>query len=154
MSKGFIKGLKPLFIQRLALLIGICYLMNPLQKQIKTIFHTISHAIEMPGSVMSHNSHAINSEIDVHSDHETVVLKHDHKYIDLIDAVLFASNENNDNEDSILIEIKLDKHITAYQFQLFENLKIAELHHFWMLKAKLKNGYLKKLKEPPKYFLS
>jgi len=154
MPKGFTKGLKPLLIKRLALLMGICYLMNPLQQQIKTIFHTISHAIEVPNSVMGHNSNSENDEIHGHHAHQTDAIQHDHSLIDLIDSVLSASNENKDSEDSILIEIKIDKHITTYQFALFENLALEKLSNFWAPKEKQKRGYFQNEKEPPQYFPS
>lgn len=154
MLKGFTKGFKPLFIQRLALLIGICYLMNPLQQQIKTIFHTISHAIEVPNSVMGHNSNSVNDQLHGHYDHQIDEKQHDHSLIDIIDSVLTASNESNDSEESILIESKIDKHITTYQFELFESLTLNQLHNFWALKEKQKSGYFEHLKEPPQFFLS
>ena len=151
MPKGFAKGIKPLFLQRLALLIGICYLMNPLQPQIKSIFHTISHAIEVPNSVIGHDSNSENEEVHGHFEHEIADLQHDHTLIDLLDTVLTASNETKDADDSLIIEIKIDKHITTCKYQLFANPTVVESNKFWLPKEKLKSGYLQNQKEPPRY---
>lgn len=154
MTIGFRKGLKPLFIKRLALLMSICYLVNPLQPQIKTIFHTVSHAIEVPNFVMSHNSNSLNNEFHGHQEHRTHTMQHDHSIMDLIDSVFTAFNENNDSEDSILFKIKMDKHITTYEFELIEGLKIKVLPNFWALEKKQKSGFFQNIKKPPQYFLS
>ena len=154
MPRGFIKGLKPLFLQRLALVIGICYLMNPLQPQIKSIFHTISHAIEMPNSVIGHDSNSENDEIHGHFEHEIADLQHDHTLIDLLDTVLTASNETKDADDSIPIEIKIDKHITTCKYQLFDIPAVVESNKFWSPKEELKRGHLKNQEEPPRCSLS
>lgn len=148
MPIGFKKGLKPLFIQRLALLVGICYLMNPLQQEIKSAFHTISHALEVPNSVIGHHSNSENDINHGHFEHETADIQHDHSFIDLLDSVFLASNESNDSDDSILV--KIDKHLTVYQFQLLDNLAIVESSNYWSIKEKLKSGYFKNQKEPPK----
>lgn len=154
MPKGFTKGIKPLFIKRLALLMSICYLMNPLQQQIKSAFHAISHAIEVPTSVMGHNSNSEIDEIHGNHKHQKNANHHDHSLIDLIDSVLTASKESNDSEDSMIVVVKIDKHINTYQYRLFENSTLEELNIFWALKEKQKRGHLEKQKKPPQYFLS
>lgn len=151
MKNGLAKGLKPLLIKRLALLMGICYLVNPLHQQINSVFHNVSHALEIPDYIMSHDSN-YEHESYGHTDYQIGNLNHDHEIVDFIDSVFDASDEDGGSEDSMLTEIKIDKHITTYQFQFQNNFNIAIFQNFWLSQEKLESGYLKRLKEPPQYF--
>lgn len=153
MQKGFLKGLKPLIVQRLALLIGICYLMNPLHQQIKSVFHEVSHALETPDYIMSHNASTLDYESHSHNDYQIDTLRHEHQLIDFIDALFAASEENDGSEDSVLTQIKIDKHIATYQFHLQKDFDFRLLQKFWMPLEKSEAGYLQRLKEPPQYHL-
>ncbi|TMM53770.1 hypothetical protein FEE95_17885 [Maribacter algarum] len=154
MQKGFLKGLKPFLIKRLALLIGLCYLLNPMQKQISIIFHEVSHALEIPNYVMSHSpnssyDHQSYDHIDYHVDDIT----HEHILVDFFDSVFKAFDENDGAEDSLFTQNKIDKHITTYQFHIQKHFTISVPEKFWFTQDKLESGHRKSLKEPPQYFL-
>ncbi|MEP3209522.1 MAG: hypothetical protein ABJN95_10055 [Maribacter sp.] len=153
MQKGFLKGLKPLIVQRLALLIGICYLMNPLHQQINSVFHEVSHALETPDYIMSHKSATLAHESHSHNDYQIDTLQHEHLLIDFIDSLFAASDENDGSDDSVLTQIKIDKHITTYQYHLQKEFNFRLLQKFWMALEKSETGYLSRLKEPPQYYL-
>ena len=152
MQKGFINGLKPIFIQRLALLIGICYLLNPLQQQMNTLLHAVSHGLTSPNYVMAHDLDSETNKSHGHYDHPADVVQHSHSLIDVIDAIFTASNESGKSEDSALIEIKIDKHITSYPLQLHKDQYLKPTFNFWMLISKSLEGHLEKLKKPPQFF--
>lgn len=152
MQKGFLKGLKPLFIKRLAMLIGICYLLNPLQKQISFVFHEISHAFEMPDYIMSHNSNSsYEHKVSEHLDSRIGDVNHDHEIVDFIDSAFAASNNHDGSEDSLLNEVKIDKHITSYQFQLQKHIDINISLKIWSPSEDSELVYLRQLEEPPQY---
>jgi len=147
------KGLKLILIQRLALLIGICYLLNPLNHEIKVLIHGVSHALKAPSYIISHDlnsahEHGSYSYADYHIDD----LNHNHVLVDLIDSVLKAFDENNQSEDSFLMKIKIDKHITTCQYQIQKSFEIEIMQKFWPSQEKSKLGYQKCFKEPPQYF--
>lgn len=150
MQKGFIKGLKPLFIKRLALFMGICYLLNPLQNQISFIFHEVSHALEIPDYIISHGQNSsYEQQVHGHSDSHIEGIDHDHGIIDLIASFLAASNEHDGSEDSMLPKIKFDKHFTTYQFQLQKYIESIATQKNWTFSKNTEVVYLKRLEEPP-----
>ena len=152
MPKGFTKGLKPLIIKQLALLIGICYLLNPLQNQINEVFHVVSHALETPNYIISHDSNTIYEHQSYeHSYHRFGDLDHDHLLVDFINSVLEASNDNEDSEDSILTQTTIDKHLNTYQFQIPACFNFDIPPKFWWPQEQYKLVDLNQLKEPPQY---
>lgn len=155
MQTRFIKGFKPKFIKQMALLMSICYLMNPLQQQINTVLHNISHGLELPNSVLSHkaNSTTEAQEIHVAHEHDRTAAEHEHLLIDFIASIFEASNQENDSDNSQLVEVKWDKHISVYQFKLPDSFVFNMNTCFYSLEKRLKKGYSKKRKEPPQKWL-
>lgn len=150
MQNGFKKGLKPQYIKQLALLMSICYLLNPLQHQINTVLHELSHGLEMPSSLLSHET-PLDTSSKVHEshDHSEHVDEHEHLIVGFLNTIFEASNQDDASGNSQLVEIKWDKHITSYQFTLTPNFKNKIEKHFFPSKEKLKLGHSKKLEEPP-----
>ena len=152
MRKRFTKGLRPIFAKRLALLMGICYMMNPLYEPINFALHEISHLIDSLNHHESLNSQS-HYKSHNHKDHQLDTLQHEHTLVDIIYSIFETSNENNSNKDSILTEIKIDKHITTYRYQFEKGVAIGITQKFWAPEEKSKAGYFKRLKRPPQNFL-
>lgn len=144
------KGLKPFIIKYVAMLMGICYLINPLQEQIHILLHEITHALESPTQIISHESN-LNFEHKSlnHFDPSANDIKHEHGIVDLINLVLDSSSEKNNPKESLLKEVIIDKHITINQFQLQKRFKIDIVSTFRMFKEKSKCGYFEKKIKPP-----
>lgn len=152
MQTGFIKGLKPKFIKQMALLMSICYLMTPLQNQITSVLHELSHGLEMPNSVLSHKANE-HSFIEIHNPHEhkTQNSSHEHPLIDLVDLVFDSSKENHKSDKKSLSKVELKKHITFDEVILpikFQN-KTNKL--FFAYDTALLVGFSEELDAPPKY---
>lgn len=155
MKNGLIKGLKPQFIKHLALLMSLCYLLNPLQNQINTILHGISHGLEAPSSLLSHKvGSKTSSEVHENHSHDDRNIEHEHPIVDLIDSIFEASNQNDDSDHSQLIEIKWDKHINTFHFTSIIKFEIKIVKGYFPLTEKLKKGYSKRLEEPPQNSIS
>lgn len=154
MTRAFLKGLKPLLMKRLALLMGICYLASPLQQQITSVFHSVSHVLETPDYVMGHSSKAQNDTLHTHNEHSSHVYQHNHSLIDFIDSIWEASDHSEHDENSILADIKVDKHLTTYQFEIVKTFITKTTHQFWGGREKQKKGYFENLKKPPQFFIS
>lgn len=153
MQKRLLKGLKPIIVKQLALLIGICYLVNPLHQQINKAFHELSHILETPDYIMSHGSITIEDESYGHNDDHFHIdaLEHQHLIIDFIESLIAAADENDGSENSIVKQTKLDKHITTYQICLRSMFDLGVSHRFWLTHVRSGPGFLEMLTEPPQY---
>lgn len=154
MRSNKLHGLKPQIIKYMAMLMGICYLMNPLQQQVNTVLHTIAHKLTPPASIASHQN--VHSQFAVHQspDHYAPNSEHDHKIVDLVNTIFEASNDDDDQSESDFVDNKWDKHISSSRFKFINPEKTAESKAFWITKNHLINGHSKKSKEPPQKLLS
>lgn len=134
--------------------IGICYLANPLQNQISTVFHEISHVLEVPENLLSHPI-ASNHGNDTHhyDEHYKLVEDHQHKLIDLIDSILNASDNDEPSKESLLTDIKFDKHITTRNYTIKKVLPTSVQANHGTPKNKIHTGHLEVLEKPPRNFL-
>ncbi len=151
MIEGFTKGLKPKLIKQMALLMSICYLVSPLQEHISMVLHEVFHGLEMPTSLLSHTTYE-QSSMQVHEqhEHEYVSLEHEHPFIDLVNTVLDASNENHGSEEVPFNKVKLKKHITSDILVIPTKFKKEFAGEFFTLKMELNTGHPKELDAPPK----
>ncbi len=154
MIEGFTKGLKPKLIKHMALLVSICYLVNPLQQQISMVLHEISHDLEFPHYVMSHETNLnTNSEIHLKHSHHVVTSDHEHNLIDFIDTLFQGLDESNPSNDSLFTEIKWDKHISSYGLKLPGNFKIIMANNFCPHKQLKQHEQYERLGRPPQNFI-
>ena len=140
-------------IKYLAVIMGICYLVAPMQHHVIHLLHDFSHAIEGAhqatfkgkawGSLSSgHENH----------DHEMGEMNHHHHILDIVKLVFSDSDENDDSEESILFEFKIDKHIKTNELIKTLFLIVPHRADFDMLKLKLTSGFLKKSFRPPQLY--
>ncbi len=155
MQIGYLKGFKPNLIKQIVLLVGICYLINPLQNQITSVLHSISHGIEMPQTLLSHdeNNDQLNN-LHKHHNHDNSKSEHDHQFIDLVDSVFEASNEEGNSEEIPVNKVKVKKHITSVSINLPLKYDFKVSKEYFTFVSRLKEGYPKKLEFPPNHFLS
>ncbi|MGB7395014.1 MAG: hypothetical protein WA913_11520 [Pricia sp.] len=163
MKRNTDKSFKRSLAKCLAFLMGVCYLANPLHEQIRTVFHEISHMLEAPDTFLSHHSivtdhdhkthhdHGMHPEYEAHQDqHRLSVNDHEHSFLDLLDSVLKASDEDHPEDDSLLSSFTFDKHINPQEHPIppmfpshfSQNTSVAE--------QKTKIGYNLVLEEPPR----
>ncbi|WP_149277111.1 hypothetical protein [Pareuzebyella sediminis] len=151
MKKSRKKGLKPLLIQSLALVIGICYLANPLHHQISTVFHEASHLFTMPNSVMSHSDSKASLATHSAREHDYAQEAHRHSIVDILDSIFEAADHSDDSsENALIFEIKFDKHLSKNQFTFQQ--KIYTKHRTKSIVQrveKINMGHCEVLIEPP-----
>jgi len=149
------KGLKPFVLKYMALFMGICYLANPLHQQIGSVFHEISHVLESPEAIAAHaNGGHHDYEVHGHDNHKATEhgmasTDHQHDLLDLIDAIFDASDEQNPEDQTALILIKCDKHISSQHYILQDILPLSTSHNPFLVEQKVKKGFLNLPKEPP-----
>lgn len=152
MQIGYLKGFKPKLIKQIVLLVGICYLLNPLQNQIISVLHSISHGIEMPQNLLSHSDQ--NDELNIlHYDHnhDNRLSQHNHQFLDLVDSVFEASHEDGDSKKNQISKVKVQKHLTSSNIELPLKYNNKLTKEYFSLSSQLKEGYPKKLEFPPNY---
>lgn len=137
---------------------GICYLANPMHQQIRTVFHEISHLLKAPETLLSHPSHntgyshSTGHGHDYHEDgeHTMVTADHQHTLLDLMDSIFDASDEQHPEEDTALLLIKCDKHISSRHVILPKSFPLITSQNTNAMEQKVKIGYLAHPEVPPK----
>ncbi|CAM3347353.1 hypothetical protein [Zobellia roscoffensis] len=138
-------------IKFMALVIACCYVFNPLHQQISSIFHEVSHVLEMPNTVMEHAPFSYEDDTHQSHNHRSTDSTHEHKIIKILDTIFDGPDSNNSPEDTLLTDFKFDKHITTNNF-LFNILpSVDSQENFKTVDGNLKLGYYFILEEPPRY---
>lgn len=129
---------------------GVCYLANPVHQQISSVFHEISHALESPETVLSHPQQKDHSH-DAHEEgaHRLAANDHRHKLLDFMNSIFNASDEQNSDDETALILIKCDKHISSQQSILPKLFPLITSHYPFGMEQKVKKGFFNLPKEPP-----
>lgn len=135
----------------MALFIGICYLANPMQQQIRTVFHEIAHLLVAPETLLSHHSHSTAHSHDNHEEgeHTLVTADHQHTLLDLMDSIFDASDDRHSEDDTVLLLIKWDKHLDSQRIILPKTFPLTTSQNFLAMEQKVKIGYLSHPEEPP-----
>lgn len=155
MQVGFSQGLKPLFIRICAILIGVCYLLNPLHDQLNEFLHTVSHAFELE-HVSIDSSSIVKSDhhdYDYH-EHASQTEHHDHFVIDLLDLVFSGTEDHNGSHESLITQLKIDKHIILSSYEHMNQLSYRVEHLFLNPSQKTEKGILRTQEKPPKNHLA
>ena len=149
MQNGFKKGLKPSIIKYLAILMGIFYLLNPLHQQINTVFHKISHGLDMPNFVVQHQTASADHQMHVNHQHITEKRLHKHVLLDFMNSFFYTSNEENRSRDLFLPTIKVDKHL-APNWNIKSKIIVIETdNNYNMTRKKTLMGFFLKSVKPP-----
>jgi len=140
---------KAIFVKYLALIIGICYLANPMQQQIGSVFHELSHFFETPNNVIGHQSSADSSEAKHHyHEHIHSSDEHEHEFIDLL-AMIFDNSTEDGEEESVLAKVKFDKHIKTDDYPEEKKYPATKKLNFFSSQYGIIDTYPGILKEPP-----
>ncbi len=155
MKNRFTQGLKPKLIKQIAMLMSICYLLGPLQPQLTLLLHEISHGLEMPNSVLSHDIQVFDyKEVHDSHKHDNTKVDHDHKLIDIVDSIFEASNENHDSEKAPKTKVELKKHTTSEVLAILPKFLEKVPKEFREFNMPLNLGHSKILDVPPQLLLA
>lgn len=140
------KEIKRHVVKVVAIIISVIYLVLPIHNEVKSLLHSISHSLEMPNVVMSHN-YQKHQVIDYEKSERTA---HKHKLIDLLDYVFGADSSEKDSNKPYNLEHKVDKHFSSsneVETMLVSALTESVNDNY---KKRKKETFLKKIKIPPK----
>lgn len=151
---AFLKDFRPILIKGMAVLMGVCYLVAPLHQQIGTVLHSVSHFFEMPGHVMSHDSFLAHDSFKEHPHiaHEKRANDHDHGVLDFLDSIFEASNDEDDSQDGLTPQIKIDKHFVVTKHLVEKPFVLNRSNLFNEIVCKYSDGYSSELYNPPRYY--
>jgi len=176
----FVNNISSFLIKSIAIGISVLYLMGPLHKHVYTLLHNISHtfhSFEIKNHVSINNHHSDHSHsteshtqankhtkkrelaIEIHDDkysdhHEHSKKDHAHKLIDFIYSLFDTDSDSDDSQDSLLIKVKIDKHLVYTDSQKQNTSVIEYLKEYWIEKEELQKGYLNSIELPPKSVFS
>jgi len=98
------KGIKPFILNFIIVTMSLLYVFAPVHVEINKLLHTISHSLEMPDYILTHQDASdIHTPIRTHESetHKNIIAHHDHKVIVLLDNILEGANQNNDSSDAL-----------------------------------------------------
>ncbi|WP_298500292.1 hypothetical protein [uncultured Algibacter sp.] len=121
----------------------------PIHKEVKSTLHNISHYIQKPSVVLSHNKYE-NKKINIK---KSTFSNHDHKIIDLLDYFIGLDNKNNNSNKPSLVDVKIDKHYYSPKYNLVRIIINESPFVFNNYNEELKDGFNRKIKVPPKAIL-
>lgn len=104
-------------VKWLSMILVVIYMAPPFQGPAGHVLHSISHIIDVPDQIITHNLTTKN-EIEAvleHRDHHTVNADHLHEFIDMLSS--FFSSETQKKHQSVVELMDLDKHF------------ISKIHH-------------------------
>ncbi|MDO6807544.1 hypothetical protein Q4603_02940 [Zobellia galactanivorans] len=142
------KVLKSRLIKYMALIIALCYIINPLHQQIQTVLHEVSHILTIPDNLISHASVTEkHHRAHQHSGQETL---HQHEFIDVFSALFDASDEEGHHDEELHADFKFDKHLVKdsddYDSIVFTEPRTT----YFCFDNFLESSYYNAIEEPPK----
>ncbi|EWH13444.1 hypothetical protein KLA_09949 [Cellulophaga geojensis KL-A] len=136
---------KQYILKIIAISISLLYVLHPLQHQIKDGLHAISHAIDSHTVAVHTHSHTSTAG---HNHSHTHAQDHEHQIITFINN-LFSEAENNSN-DGLVQQVKIDKHIVDTTTYTIKNYSILPTNYIYTSPYKTAKGYILAAKKPPK----
>ena len=171
------KGLKPWVFKNVALFTGICYLMAPLQQELKELMHFLSHSLDQGighHSIASHthdfNGHhqdkgqagTSSSSLDVHEHMDSNEIgrhghphphnsePHRHEIIAFMSMAFSASTATPQDHDKIEVPSDLDKHLVVPNYMISQAILAIKKSYFSNIPANTSKGIQSLILPPPK----
>lgn len=151
MQTGFLEGLGPRLLRKCALALAICYLACPWQQQLKSVLHTLAHAVEMPETLITHDSKPV-AQLSVHAvaAHYWVDGTHSHAWLDFIDDVVKAFDDHGGGDGNTHGKLKFDKHFMVQGYTAAWPFPYKNPHKFAAFSMLLASGHGFPKRKPPK----
>ncbi len=145
------KNIRSLFLRRIAVLISICYLLGPLHQPMNTFLHFVSHQLEAPAHILSHENDLANHGVNDDEAHGMLVNQetHDHQIIDLLESFLKTSNSEQPIEDSFISKVQIDKHKVEFYELVIHPIVYTNKTTFDSSSYLLLSGYQRNVDRPP-----
>lgn len=151
MERKHKKGLKPLIIKQVAMLMGVCYLLNPLHQQCSDLLHALTHGLEIPSVILTHDSVSkTHKNVHVYQEHRIAKEEHLHSFITFFNTIFKKANTDSDQNDSSITHYKIDKHFLTGHIHCPQPFVFRLPDKVYQDAAQLLNGHPYMLYEPPR----
>lgn len=152
--KNIISEIRDLSVfKTIVVIVSVLYLYNPVQLEVKTILHSILHAVEMPNTIISHQNRDTINTFHKEKKHVMILKNHNHSFIDFIGNILNANKSNDDKTGKTILSIyKIKKHLIEYEFLEEKVIFLRKQNLFFQIKNNVNKGYVCVLEKPPKNF--
>lgn len=135
------------------MLISMCYILGPLHNEVGKILHTILHQIEIPENIISHSDDAFTHN-EYSKDHILYYEnEHNHTFLDFLNRVLKTSDNENNTDNSVIVNFKIDKHIRNKEKLENRIVFISTLRNkiFKFQNKSIQKGFLYTILQPPQF---
>ena len=168
MTKKNEKGLRPWLVRSVAVFMGICYLMAPLQQEVTELMHFLSHRLHQGlghHSIASHthdfhdhdrqdkaqdgtstysteaheHKGAIEIGLNGHS-HPHNSESHSHEVIDFVNMAFSASIPDHQDNKKMEVQSDYDKHLVVAMYITYQPIPTFEKTHFSNIKENTSKG--------------
>lgn len=138
------KNIKTHIIKFIAIVISITYLVMPIHKEVKSTLHSISHFLEIPKNILSHDK-----KDNLNYKTASTFTYHEHKILDILDSFSKANTSDSDSNQQRIVISKIDKHYYTpkYKVSYFIETQLSRVIDCY--KEKEKALFYKKIKIPP-----
>lgn len=109
------KAISP-FLSILALAVTAIYLLYPLEEQVASLAHTISHKVFEKAPKHHHHDESITH--NHRQDAQKAVAEHNHNLLNLIKKIT-EGNQTSDHNAVVDNQIKVDKHIPSTDYEVY-----------------------------------
>ncbi|GAA4882256.1 hypothetical protein GCM10023311_00410 [Flaviramulus aquimarinus] len=140
------KRIKIHIVKFVAIVISVIYMLMPIHKEVKSVLHSMSHYLQMPDMVLSHNQ---DQNLNYKTQTSNITF-HQHKLIDLLDAFIGNKTNNEDSNKAHIFNIKIDKHFYDHKYKYQELISTKTSSIIDNYKEKIKDEFFGKIKVPPK----
>ena len=137
--------------RNLAVLIALCYMLQPLHGPIKLAMHSFSHFVEKPAHLITHNEASTAGTLNYHEyhEHQYYQVNHQHGLIDFLDALL-SGEDMDQSHDQTIVEIqKVDKHNIVDTLNWEKTSLSSVIAITKEFSTETNSGYLQELLRPP-----
>lgn len=141
--------IKLTLLKAMAVVITMCYVIEPVQDQLKYILHYISHNLEAPSYILQHDNNITNKE---NYNFQSSITNHEHKILDFIDKLISSTKDKDKHQGQSVKEYFSSKKIIEhYKYAALIDATIpnAKKDNFKTLILDKRKGYSLQLYRPP-----
>ena len=143
--------IKHTLLKAMAVLITLCYIVEPAQKELRYVFHFISHNLQAPSYVLQHETDINYKDL---AKSQNSLTDHEHEILDFIDKILDSSSKNDDHQGTSNTEnFTVKKIIVHYEYDIVMNnfKNDSKVDNFKTIKFPKNREHSLRLYRPPQF---
>ena len=154
MLKNNTHKIKHTLLKVIAVLITLCYIMEPAQKELRYVFHFISHNLQAPSYVLQHDTSISYKDL---AKSKNSLTNHEHEILDFIDKMVNSSSGNNKHKDtSNTNNFTIKKIVVRYNYAFVKHDFSFDFKNdnFKIIRSLRLKGHSLQLYRPPQFLVA